>query len=107
MGHILKVEGKHEEKSANGEKYVSKQFSYSYTLPGECKVVLMTSCLTDDKLAITIPKETSEEKMVKNQNQILKKLQQIRSLNFINLKLMRKHQEQFMKWEQKVLQGVM
>lgn len=53
----LKIEGKHEEKSEDGSKYVSKQFVRIYTLPRGCTAESVTSNLSaDGVLMVTAPK---------------------------------------------------
>jgi len=58
--NVLKIEGKHIEESGNGSgncsKYVSRQFSRSYTLPADCKVTDMTSSFGSGKLTVNVPK---------------------------------------------------
>jgi len=60
--NVLKIEGKHIEESGNGtgndscSKYVSRQFSRSYTLPADCKVNEMTSSFGSGKLTVNVPK---------------------------------------------------
>ena len=55
---VLNVEGKHEEKSENGSKYVSRQFIRKYTLPEECLPDEVVSNLSaDGVLLITAPKK--------------------------------------------------
>jgi HSP20 family molecular chaperone IbpA len=59
-GQILTVEGRHAEKSSDESNYVSKQFSRSYTLPSDCNMDKMKSCLSNNKLNVSIPKNTPE-----------------------------------------------
>merc|ERR1712018_551367 len=60
-GQVLTVEGKHIEKSSDDSKYVSKQFSRSYTLPAYCNMEMMKSSLSNDNtLNISIPKNIAE-----------------------------------------------
>lgn len=56
--NVLKIEGKHieENDSGNCSKYVSRQFSRSYTLPSDCKVQEMTSSFGSGKLTVNVPK---------------------------------------------------
>jgi len=58
--NVLKIEGKQIEESGNGtgncSKYVSRQFSRSYTLPSDCKVNEMTSSFGSGKLTVNVPK---------------------------------------------------
>merc|ERR1711994_1225157 len=58
--NVLKIEGKQIEESGNGSgncsKYVSRQFSRSYTLPSDCKVHEMTSSFGNGKLTVNVPK---------------------------------------------------
>jgi len=56
--HVLKIEGKHIEENDSGDcsKYVSRQFSRSYTLPSDCKVQEMTSSFGSGKLTVNVPK---------------------------------------------------
>ncbi len=55
---VLNVEGKHEEKSEDGSKYVSRQFIRKYTLPEECPPEEVVSNLSaDGVLLITAPKK--------------------------------------------------
>jgi len=57
VNNILGVEGKHEEKSDDGSKYVSRQFVRKYTLPMECPPEKVNSNLSaDGVLLITAPK---------------------------------------------------
>jgi len=59
IGDVLKIEGKHIEEengSGNCSKYVSRQFSRSYTLPSDCKVQEMTSSFGNGKLTVNVPK---------------------------------------------------
>ena len=58
VGRVLNVEGKHEEKSEDGCKYVSRQFIREYTLPEECPPEEVVSNLSaDGVLLITAPKK--------------------------------------------------
>ena len=60
VDRVLKVEGKHEEKSEDGLKYVSRQFIRKYTLPEECPTEEVVSNLSaDGVLLITAPKKLS------------------------------------------------
>merc|ERR1712198_757732 len=56
--NLLKIEGRHVEEGSleNGNKYVSRQFSRSYTLPANCKVQEMKSSFGNGKLVVTVPK---------------------------------------------------
>jgi len=56
--NLLKIEGRHVEEGSleNGNKYVSRQFSRSYTLPANCKVHEMKSSFGNGKLVVTVPK---------------------------------------------------
>ena len=55
---VLNVEGKHEEKSEDGSKYISRQFIRKYTLPEECPSEEVVSNLSaDGVLLITAPKK--------------------------------------------------
>jgi len=55
---VLKVEGKHEEKTEDGHVMVSRQFSRSYGLPTGAKREEVVSNLSQDGvMVITIPKE--------------------------------------------------
>jgi HSP20 family molecular chaperone IbpA len=57
VNKVLTVEGKHEEKSEDGSKYVSRQFIRKYTLPKECPPDEVVSNLSaDGVLLITAPK---------------------------------------------------
>jgi len=58
VNNVLNVEGKHEEKSEDGSKYVSRQFIRKYTLPKECPPDEVESNLSaDGVLLITAPKK--------------------------------------------------
>ncbi len=58
VNKVLKVEGKHEEKSEDGSKYISRQFIRKYTLPEECPSDKVVSNLSaDGVLLITAPKK--------------------------------------------------
>jgi len=59
-GKIITVEGRHAKKSSDESKYVSKQFSRSYTLPSDCNMEKMKSILSNNKLSITVPRNTPE-----------------------------------------------
>jgi len=56
--NLLKIEGRHVEEGSleNGNKYVSRQFSRSYTLPANCKVQEMKSSFGNGKLVVSVPK---------------------------------------------------
>jgi len=61
--NVLKIEGKHIEETSSSSspgnesnKYVSRQFSRSYTLPSDCKVHDMASSFGSGKLTVTVPK---------------------------------------------------
>jgi len=56
--NLLKIEGRHVEEGTieNGNKYISRQFSRSYTLPSNCKVQEMKSSFGNGKLVISVPK---------------------------------------------------
>jgi len=55
---VLKVEGKHEEKSEDGQVMVSRQFSRSYGLPtGAKKEEVVSNLSQDGVMVITVPKE--------------------------------------------------
>jgi len=60
--NVLKIEGKHIEEQENSgndsssSKYISRQFSRSYTLPSDCKVTEMTSSFGSGKLTVNVPK---------------------------------------------------
>jgi len=55
---VLNVEGKHEEKSEDGSKYISRQFIRKYILPEECPPEEVVSNLSaDGVLLITAPKK--------------------------------------------------
>lgn len=60
IGQVLTVEGRHKEKSSDGSNYVSKQFSRSYTLPSHFNMEKMKSSLSNNKLGISVPKNTPE-----------------------------------------------
>ena len=67
IGNVLKIEGKHVEEENPGQgssKYVSRQFSRSYTLPSDCKVTEMTSNFDEGKLTVQVPKSQSQERYV-------------------------------------------
>lgn len=54
---VLSVEGKHEEKSEDGNKFTSRQFARRYTLPQNCRPEQVVSNLSaDGVLLITAPK---------------------------------------------------
>eukprot|EP00096_Caligus_rogercresseyi_P010435 TRINITY_DN3804_c0_g1_i1.p1 TRINITY_DN3804_c0_g1~~TRINITY_DN3804_c0_g1_i1.p1 ORF type:complete len:235 (+),score=72.76 TRINITY_DN3804_c0_g1_i1:58-762(+) len=54
---VVSIEGKHEEKSSDGCKFVSRQFLRSYTLPKNSKAERVSSNLSSDGiLVITAPK---------------------------------------------------
>ena len=58
VNNVLGVEGKHEEKSEDGSKYVSRQFIRKYTLPKDCPPDKVNSNLSaDGVLLITAPKK--------------------------------------------------
>ena len=59
-GQVITVEGRHAEKSSDGSNYVSKQFSRSYTLPSDCNMEKMKSCLSNNKLSVSVPKNAPE-----------------------------------------------
>ncbi len=48
VNKVLKVEGRHEEKSEDGSKYISRQFIRKYTLPEECPSDEVVSNLSAD-----------------------------------------------------------
>ena len=51
------IEGKHEEKSEDGNKFISRQFMRRYTLPQDCKPEQVVSNLSaDGVLLVTAPK---------------------------------------------------
>jgi len=55
---VLKVEGKHKEKSEDGQVMVSRQFSRSYGLPtGAKKEEVVSNLSQDGVMVITVPKE--------------------------------------------------
>ena len=57
-GNVLTVDAKHEEKGDN--RFVSRQFSRKYTLPGNCEPAKVVSNLSSDGiLMITAPKKTA------------------------------------------------
>merc|ERR1712198_122205 len=70
--NLLKIEGRHVEEGSvdNGNKYVSRQFSRSYTLPSTCKAHEMRSSFANGKLVVTVPKTkpaiTAEDSKVKS-----------------------------------------
>ena len=54
---VLSIEGKHEEKSEDGNKFISRQFMRRYTLPQDCKPEQVVSNLSaDGVLLVTAPK---------------------------------------------------
>jgi len=54
---FLTVEAKHEEKSEDGNKHVSRSFAKKYTLPQSCKAeTAMSNLSADGVLMITAPK---------------------------------------------------
>jgi HSP20 family molecular chaperone IbpA len=54
---VLNIEGKHEEKSEDGNKFTSRQFVRKYTLPAECSADQVVSNLSaDGVLLVTAPK---------------------------------------------------
>jgi crystallin alpha B len=54
---VLSIEGKHEEKSEDGNKFISRQFVRKYTLPKECRPEQVVSNLSaDGVLLVTAPK---------------------------------------------------
>merc|ERR1712080_754039 len=63
---VISVEGKHEEKSEDGRKMVSKQFSRKYSLPAGAKSENVVSNLSSDGvLVVSAPKKeaiTHEQK---------------------------------------------
>merc|ERR1719290_729099 len=55
---VISVEGKHEEKSEDGRKMVSKQFSRKYSLPAGAKSENVVSNLSSDGvLVVSAPKK--------------------------------------------------
>jgi HSP20 family molecular chaperone IbpA len=61
--NVLTVEAKHEEKSEDGNKHVSRHFLRKYTLPEGCKADTVVSNLSaDGVLMITAPKLAIENK---------------------------------------------
>ena len=63
QNNMLTVEAKHEEKSDDGSKHVSRQFTRKYTLPQNCRADNVLSNLSSDGvLMITAPKLVLEEK---------------------------------------------
>lgn len=54
---LLMIDGKHEEKSDDGSRFVSRQFSRKYTLPAGCAAAAVNSNLSSDGvLMVTAPK---------------------------------------------------
>merc|ERR1719186_899401 len=63
----ISIEGKHEEKSEEGQTMVSRQFSRRYTLPAEAKMTEVVSDLSQDGvMVITVPKEKKIEEVKEN-----------------------------------------
>jgi len=61
--NVLTVEAKHEEKSEDGNKHVSRYFARKYTLPQGCKAEnVMSNLSSDGVLMITAPKLAIENK---------------------------------------------
>jgi len=61
--NVLTVQAKHEEKSEDGNKHVSRHFSRKYTLPEGCKAdTVMSNLSADGVLMITAPKLAIENK---------------------------------------------
>jgi len=61
--NVITVEAKHEEKSEDGNKHVSRHFLRKYTLPEGCKADTVVSNLSaDGVLMITAPKLAIENK---------------------------------------------
>jgi len=61
--NVITVEAKHEEKSEDGHKHVSRFFARKYTLPEGCKADTVLSNLSaDGVLMITAPKMAIENK---------------------------------------------
>ena len=58
---MLSIEGKHEERSDDGKKQVSRQFTRQYTLPKRCmKDKLRSYWSPDGVLVVTAPKTKSQ-----------------------------------------------
>ena len=54
---MLSIEGKHEERSDDGLKHISRQFTRKYSLPKECMPSKLRSYWSPDGvLAVTAPK---------------------------------------------------
>ena len=61
--NVLTVEAKHEEKSDDGNRHVSRHFSRKYTLPQGCNAeTVMSNLSADGVLMITAPKLAIENK---------------------------------------------
>ena len=61
--NVLTIEAKHEEKSEDGNKHVSRYFARKYTLPQGCKAKnVMSNLSSDGVLMITAPKLAIENK---------------------------------------------
>ena len=57
---MLCIEGKHQERSEDGKKQISRQFTRQYTLPKKClqsKMKLRSHWSPDGVLVVTAPKE--------------------------------------------------
>ena len=58
---MLSIEGKHEERSDDGKKHVSRQFTRQYTLPKRCmKDKLRSYWSPDGVLVVTAPKTKAQ-----------------------------------------------
>ena len=61
--NVITVEAKHEEKSDDGNRHVSRHFSRKYTLPQGCNAeTVMSNLSADGVLMITAPKVAIENK---------------------------------------------
>jgi len=65
----VKIEGKHEEKSQEGNVMVSRQFSKTYSLPqGAKKEEIVSNLSQDGVMVITVPKEKKIQEITGDQN---------------------------------------
>nr|ACO15471.1 Heat shock protein beta-1 [Caligus clemensi] len=55
---VVSIEGKHEEKSSDGCKFVSRQFLRSYTLPKDSKAERVSSNLSSDGVLVITATKT-------------------------------------------------
>ena len=72
---MLCIEGKHEEKSEDGKKHISRQFVRQYTLPKRClRNKLRSHWSPDGVLVVTAPKEKQSEYAILTEKGVTKKV---------------------------------